>query len=144
MASAKKAHSADKMNVAERYSEPGSGEMSAINSQNRHEFVKRKIRAADFATAMVRQMRDIDLLQEYAMTEDGKIKNPAVFERALALRERQMSSFIKTLAPTIDQLEWEDVSGAIIDTIAALDKEVSAQIMTALHNLRRQYNGGRG
>jgi hypothetical protein len=104
----------------------------------RRESMTRHLRIADLAGAMVGQMNNIDLLQAHAMTEDGKIKFPLLFERALRLRERQMASFVKILAPAIGQLEWSDLCDAVVDEVSKIDKDVAIKIMKALQAVQRE------
>jgi hypothetical protein len=143
VASAKKARGKAQLNPAGRVPASASESVRFSDSEARQEFMKRQIRIADIAGAIVLQMRDIDLLQAYAMTEDGKIKFPTFFAQALALRERLMNSIVKTIAPALGQLEWGDMLDTVVDTIAGIDKDVALQIMKALHDVQQKQNSAR-
>jgi predicted MarR family transcription regulator len=108
--------------------------VEADSSEERDALKNQHIRA--IAAAMVKQLKDIDFLQSHAVGKDGGIKNFAIFAQALSLRDRAMVSFVRTITPIVDKLAHEDFFNTVVDTIAAIDKDTSLQIMRSLQKLQ--------
>ena len=115
------------------------------DSNQQDEFISKQIRRLNFTGIMVKQMREIDLLQSYALTEDGAIKNFAIFTQALTMRERAMVSFAKAIVPLTTELLREDFYNAVCDVIGATDKDTAQKVVQALADSAGQvayYAGG--
>lgn len=133
IASAKKARrSHSPLSVASEASTPPLPLNAFDDSNQRDEFINKQIRRLNFTGMMMKQMRDIDLLQSYAVTENGEIKNFAIFTQALTMRERTMSSYAKAIVPLTTELLREDFYNSVLDVIGAIDKDTALKVVRAL------------
>lgn len=146
VASAKKARrSHSPLSVASEASTPALSPREFEDTNQQDEFISKQIRRLNFTGIMVKQMREIDLLQSYALTEDGAIKNFAIFTQALNMRERAMVSFAKAIVPLTTELLREDFYNAVCDVIGAADEDTALKVGQALADSAGQvayYAGG--
>ncbi len=106
--------------------------LSDQKTSDRTEFIAQQVRRLNFTGMMTKHMRDIDLLQSYSLTEDGKIKNFAIFTQALILRERAMASFAKSVVPLTEPLMREDFMNGVWSAINATDKDTGRLVLQAI------------
>lgn len=141
VASAKKAQSGTRLGEATNPGQPSEAS-TVVGLESGPQFILQEMPVTRLASMIVQQMKDIDLLQRHAMTEDGKIRNPTIFAQALTLRERQMTSFVKTLGPMMEHAAWEDLVNSLLAAVEGIDKNVAIQLINGLQDVQRKVSSG--
>ena len=133
--------------IAERYAaEPEAGRREAVAANlpatPSPNFIAKGgvkgTRSIDLLGRLHELFADADLLRGCALAKDGAVRNPMIFAQSIALRERLVSSALKTLEAVYDLRYAEQFFMAVTDEVAAESPTTAGRIIARLKVLNAE------
>lgn len=81
---------------------------------------------------------DAKQLRSYSVNGDGKIKNPIVFEKSIARREKILSTAVELMERFFDIEQIQRFQDALVAEVSAVEKETAHRIIDRLHSINKK------